>query len=116
MASPSQWHALSLHTYGPWADSPDKIVEDSLDKVVKPEQIAEDSLDKVVADSRVKVGKDASDDLSDMSTDSQKEVANAKKGKNKARRRRRTRSRSHCRRRRGNAKKGKDKARPHNCD
>ena len=63
MASPSQWHALSLHTYGPWADSPDKIVEDSLDKVVKPEQIAEDSLDN-------KVGKDASDDLSDMSADS----------------------------------------------
>ena len=63
MASPSQWHALSLHTYGPWADSPDKILEDSLDKVVKPKQIAEYSLDRVVADSRVKVGKDASDDL-----------------------------------------------------
>ena len=37
--------------YGPWADSPDKILEDSLDKVVKPEQIADNSLDKVVADS-----------------------------------------------------------------
>ena len=76
--------------YGPWADSPDKIVEDSLDKVVKPEQIAEDSLDKVVADSRGKVGNQVSRGCSsDRSVDSSDRVTTAKA---------RRRTRSHSRR------------------